>query len=138
MRYIPEFDDYSETNKFLDDLFKEDCAFDWQCTTPNNTCNAPSNITDTNPEGVAEETYLKSLAADISEKIAAIIEKMPSLPDAQSRDSFFTKAELISRMISISNSLDSIISEFSSVETANNLNTTIVSGDISLGIPSMF
>lgn len=139
MRYIPEFDDYSDTNKFLDELFKEDCAFDWQCEKqPTMTCNSPMNITDTNPEGKAEETYLKSLAADISEKIGIIVDKVGSLPDSQSRDNFFTKAELISRMISISNNLDSIISEFGSIETANNLNTTIISGDIALGVPAMF
>lgn len=139
MRYIPEFDDYSDTNKFLDDLFKEDCAFNWQCEKPlNTTCNSPLNITDTNPEGVAEETYLKALANDISEKIGTIISKSGLLPDSQSRDNFFTKSELISRMINISNTLDGILNEFGSIETANNLNTAIVGGDITLAVPAMF
>ena len=139
MRYIPEFDDYSDTNRFLDDLFKEDCAFDWQCEKPaTTTCNSPLNITDTNPDGAAEETYLKALANDISEKIGTIISKTSSLPDSQSRDNFFTKAELISRMISVSNTLDGILSEFGSIETANNLNTAIVGGDVTLAIPAMF
>lgn len=139
MRYIPEFDDYSDTNKFLDDLFKEDCAFNWQCEKPSNTtCNSPLNITDTNPEGAAEETYLKALANDISEKIGTIINKSGLLPDSQSRDNFFTKSELISRMINISNTLDGILNEFGSIETANNLNTAIVGGDITLAVPAMF
>ena len=85
-----------------------------------------------------EETYLKALASDISEKIGIIISKAASLPDSQSRDNFFTKAELISRMINVSNTLDSILNEFGSIETANNLNTAIVGGDVSLAIPAMF
>jgi hypothetical protein len=142
MKYIAEFDEYSDTNKFLDELFNEDCAFNWQCATPkdaqNTTCGSPINITDTNQDGYAEETYLKSLIADISEKLMTISGKVNMLPDTQSRDSFFTKGELISRIIGVSNTLDSILTEFGSIETAGSLNTTIISGDIALAAPSMF
>lgn len=138
MQYKAEFDMFSDTNKFLDELFREDCAFDWQCNTPeeNKTCNNPNNIVDANREGMAEEAYLKSLISDISEKLSNILAMVGKLPDSQTKGTFFTKGDLISRIIGVSNTLDGITNDFASVEAANGLNTAIISGDITF--PAMF
>jgi hypothetical protein len=127
MRYKAEYDEYSETNKFLDELFQEDCEFEWQSDRPTSTSNA-LNITVVKPEGAAEETYLAELASEIGEKISEIIDKSKSLPSERDRGVFLTKEELISRLISVSNTLDQLNLEIEEACGTTVRQTTIIGG----------
>lgn len=133
---MPEFDEYSETNKFLDELFEEDRTFGWECEAPQTTTNNALNITVVKKEGEAEKTYLMSLAEEIAEKLSEVIEKFDEIPDEKDRSNFFNKSELISRVISLSNSIDGIIQDIESSSTASDLNKTIAV--IGGAAPAMF
>jgi hypothetical protein len=135
MRYMPEFDEYSETNKFLDELFEEDCTFGWECEAPQASTNNALNITVVKKEGEAEKTYLASLAEEIGEKLCEIIDKFDNVSDEKT-SCYGGKSEIISRVISISNSLDGILSDIESSSTASNLNNTIAV--IGGAAPAMF
>ena len=136
MRYMPEFDENSETNKFLDELFEEDCTFGWECEAPQTSTNNALNITVVKKEGEAERSYLMSLAEEIAEKLSEVIDKFDEIPDEKDRSNFFNKSELISRVISLSNSIDGIIQDIESSSTASNLNNTIAV--IGGAAPAMF
>lgn len=109
MRKKAAYNEFSETDKFLDDLFRENCEFDWVVAAPQTSVDTAQNIISVNPEGQAEENYLKELVADIGEKLTEIINYAKTLPDKKGRNSFFTKEELISRVISINTMVDEII-----------------------------
>lgn len=135
MRYMPEFDEYSETNKFLDEIFEEDCTFGWECQAPQTATDNALNITVVKKEGEAEKTYLMSLAEEIAEKLSEIVDKFDEIPTEKDRSNFFNKSELISRVISVSNSIDGIIQDIESCSTASGLNKTIAI--IGGGAPAM-
>lgn len=133
------YSEYTETDKFLDELFAEDAEFGWACEKP---CDGHSiaNITVTKPEGAAEVTYIKSLVSELSEKLMEIVDKVDSLPDERDRGYTFTKEECISRLISVSNSIDSILEEIdaSGPTITGNSSMTIIGGGIPMGSPAMF
>lgn len=136
MRYKAEYDEYSETNKFLDDLFEEDCEFGWSCEQPQTA--SPHNITVVQAEGSAEETYLKTLAEEMGEKIMEVLDKASGLPTERDRGQFLTKEELVSRLISISNSLDMLLCDIEDASGAGMAGTTtIIGGTLPLS-PKMF
>lgn len=124
MRYMPEFDENSETNKFLDELFEEDCTFGWECEAPQTSTNNALNITVVKKEGEAEKTYLASLAEEIGEKLCEIIDKFDNVSDEKT-SCYGGKSEIISRVISLSNSLDGILEDIESSSTASSLNKAI-------------
>lgn len=137
MRYS-NYREYSETDKFIDDLFKEDAEISWSCDGPQDSMEPSMNITVVKQEGEAEKTYLKSLISEISEKLSEILEACETLPSERDRNTYFTKEELISRMISLSNQLDGILMDVESVSAANTMNgMSIVSGTVPT-INSMF
>lgn len=136
MRYKAEFDDYSETNKFLDELFEEDCEFGWSCEQPQPK--SPHNITVVQPEGSAEETYLKTLAEEMGEKIMEILDKASTLPTERDRGQFLTKEELVARLISISNSLDMLLCDMEDASGAGFAGTTTIIGGTLPLAPKMF
>ena len=135
MRYMPEFDENSETNKFLDELFEEDCTFGWECEAPQTSTNNALNITVVKKEGEAEKTYLMSLAEEIGEKLCEIIDKFDTVSEEKA-SCYGGKSEIISRVINISNSIDSILKDIESSSTASNLNNTIAV--IGGATPAMF
>ena len=135
MRYMPEFDEYSETNKFLDEIFEEDCTFGWECEAPQTATKNALNITVVKKEGEAEKTYLMSLAEEIAEKLSEIIDKFDNI-DEEKMSCGGGKADIISRVISVSNSIDSILDEIESSSTASGLNKTVAI--IGGGAPAMF
>lgn len=106
MRYKPEYDEYSETNKFLDELFQEECEIGWQSNAPQTDTHNALNITVVKQDGQAEEQYLQELASEMGQKISEILDKAAALPTERDRGMHLTKEELVSRMIAISNSLD--------------------------------
>lgn len=109
MRYKAEYDEFSETNKFLDELFQEDCEIGWEAEQPQTNTNNALNITVVKQEGEAEMTYLAQLASEMGQKITEILDKADSLPTDRDRGITLTKEELVSRLIGISNSLDMLI-----------------------------
>lgn len=111
--------EYSETDKFLDELFREDAEIAWSCEGPHDSMQPSMNITVVKPEGEAEKTYLQSLISEISEKLSKLLEICENLPTDRDRGVYFTKEELISRMISISNQIDSIIIDAESASSEN-------------------
>lgn len=136
------YSDYSETDKFLDELFAEDAELGWACPRPNHE--NKSGVTMTIVKGVnnnsPEEQYATALSEEISEKLQEIINFIPSLDD-ESQDTFITKQSVIQRLIDVLNNLNSISKDFESIQTANNLNNmasapmdTIVNG----AVPMMF
>ena len=137
MRYKPEYDEYSETNKFLDELFREDCEFGWGTETPseNGTLSITVLGNDDEEDSSAEKEYLRSLGNDIVEKITSIIDDVDKLPDEKDRGVYMNKEDLISRLISISNSLDGIKSEMDE-SSGSTIKTTIIGGGCP--ISSMF
>lgn len=136
MRYKAEYDEYSETNKFLDELFKEDCEFGWSCDRSECDSDTAQNIVSIQPEGSAEETYIKTLASEMGEKITEILHKAKNLPEERDRGVFLTKEELVSRLISISNSLDTLLNEMEDC-CATGVTTTVIGGALPMG-PKMF
>ena len=136
MRYKAEYDEYSETNKFLDELFQEDCELDWACNQSQNCTDTAQNIVTVYSKNSAEESYVNSLAQEMGEKITKIIDKASNLPEERDRNIYLTKEDLISRLINISNSLDSLLNEIEEV-TDNNFTTTIINGTLPIG-PKMF
>ena len=132
MRYKAEYDEYSETNKFLDDLFEEDCEFGWSCEQPQPP--TARNITVVSQEGQAEETYLKSLIEEIGEKLAEIVDKASSLPDDRGRGVFLTKEDLISRIISINNTVDTLLNDMEEISNST-ATTTIIGGTLPFTTP---
>lgn len=125
MRYKAEYDEYSETNKFLDELFQEDCELEWGAQGPDYNTNNALNITVVKDENEAEKTYLQALASEIAEKLSEIIEKFDTLPDEKDKEVYFNKNELISRIISVNNSIDAILCDLESSATANKMNGTL-------------
>lgn len=125
--------EYTETDKFLDDLFAEDCSFEW-CSEVQ-----PAETQCTGNSG-PEDAYIASLSKEMSEKLSQILTASSSLSCDRDRSGQLTKEELISRLIGVSNTLDCIINEIEAESTANNMNNVaIIGGDIALGsIPSMF
>ena len=132
---MPEFDEYSETNKFLDEIFEEDCTFGWECEAPQTATNNALNITVVKKEGEAEKTYLTSLAEEIAEKLCEIIDKFDSI-DEEKMSCGGSKSDIISRVISVSNTIDGILDEIESSSTAAGLNKTIAV--IGGAAPAMF
>lgn len=132
-----DYDDYNETDKFLDELFSEDAEFGWSCESPENDMEPSLNITVVKGEGEAEKTYIKSIISDFSEKLSEILEKCDSLPDERKAHTFsFTKNELISRLISMNNQLDDIIADMETY-SGNGMSstTTIIGGTLPMGQP---
>lgn len=134
------YEDYNEMDKFLDNLFREDASFEWSCEHPHDEMSPSMNITVVKKEGEAEVTYIKSIISEFSEKFNEILDKCESLPDERQAHTFsFTKSELISRLISMSNQLDDIISDIDTHSTGSTTTTTIIGGgpcgSLSLGTP---
>lgn len=127
MRYKPEYDDFSETNKFLDEIFREECEIGWSSDCPQNDSHNALNVTVVKPEGAAEKTYIASLVSEISEKLAEILDIVDDLPNEKDRSVLLTKEDLISRLISVSNTLDFLKQD---AEEASNkgVTTAIIGG----------
>jgi hypothetical protein len=137
------YSDYTETDKFLDELFAEDAELGWSCEDP--THEHKSGVTVTVVKGMndnsPEEQYAVSLAEEINEKLQEIVDFIPSLSDESSRDSFLTKQNVIQRLIDTLNSVNSIIKEFESSRTANKLNGSLpgpMNAVIGGGFPTIF
>ena len=131
------YSEYTDTDKFLDELFAEDAEIGWSCEKPCDTHNA-MNITVVKPEGEAELTYIKSLIEEIAEKLMEITDKASTLPDEKKREAYsITKEDLVSRLISVSNSVDGILLDIEESSTAGNLNAsmTIIGGAVPMGQP---
>ena len=128
MRYKPEYDEYSETNKFLDELFQEDCEIGWTSDAPQTSTNNALDITVVKQDGQAEEEYLQELASEMAQKISEILDKATALPTERDRGIHLTKEELVSRMISISNSLDMIKCDIEDATSCAQNSGVIVSG----------
>ena len=133
MRYT-DYDDYSETDKFLDKLFKEDAEFGWSCERPHDDMEPSMNITVVKQDGEAEITYIKSIISEFNEKFSEILDKCESLPDERKAHTYsFTKNELISRLISMSNQLDDIIvdiDQYAGTSMSGNITTAIIGSGI--------
>lgn len=131
--------EYTDTDKFLDELFAEDAEFGWQCEKPCDGHNI-ANITVIKQEGEAEITYIKSLVSELSEKLTEIVDSVDGLPDERDRGYSFTKEECISRLISISNLIDGILEEVkaANISIPDNSSATIIGGGIPMGVPTMF
>lgn len=138
MRYT-DYDEYSETDKFLDKLFREDAEFGWSCEKPQDGMEPSMNITVVKQDGEAEITYIKSIISEFNEKFSEILDKCESLPDERMSHTYsFTKNELISRLISMSNQLDDILvdmDQYSAVPTSGNVTTAIIGGGMPIGEP---
>lgn len=131
------YSEYTETDKFLDELFSEDAEIGWSCEKPCDGHNA-MNVTVVKQEGEAELTYIKSLVQELTEKLMEIADNAASLPDEKERECYnITKEDLISRLISVNNNLDGIILDIESADTANSMNNTmtVVGGGIPMGQP---
>lgn len=121
MRYKAEYDEYSETNKFLDDLFREDCEFGWAAEAPQTATHNALNITVVKPEGHAEELYLHQLAEEMAQKLSEILDMADALPTEHDGGVYLTKDELVARMISISNSLDGLKNDIENASQTSNI-----------------
>ena len=131
------YSEYTETDKFLDELFAEDAEIGWSCEKPCDGHNA-MNITVVKPEGEAELTYIKSLIEEIAEKLMEVADKASSLPDDKKRECYcITKEDLISRLISVNNSIDGINLDIDEASTASNMNASvaIIGGGFPMGQP---
>lgn len=111
--YLPEYDEYSETNKFLDMLFKEDQAFEWSCTTPQEQTAASSQIIVSQQQLSPEDEYLASLVEEIKQKLDSLLGAAKNLDqnNVSTGGCIFDKEEVISRLISLHNTLDTIIKD---------------------------
>jgi hypothetical protein len=131
------YSDYNETDKFLDELFAEDAEIGWSCEKPCDGHNA-MNITVVKQEGEAELTYIKSLISELSEKLMEISDKAASLPDEKKREAYsITKEDVVSRLISVNNSIDAILLDIEESSVAGNMNAsmTIIGGGFPMGSP---
>lgn len=131
------YSEYTETDKFLDELFSEDAEIGWSCEKPCDGHNA-MNVTVVKQEGEAELTYIKSLVQELAEKLMEISDVATSLPDEKQRECYnITKEDLISRLIGINNSLDGIMSDIESAAVSDNMNKSIaiIGGGIPMGQP---
>lgn len=128
MRYKAEYDEFSETNKFLDELFQEECEIGWETQHPQTDTNNALNITVVKQEGEAEMTYLAQLASEMGQKISEILDKADALPTERDRGVFLTKEELVSRLIGISNSLDMLICDIEETSGQSQGGAVIVGG----------
>lgn len=131
------YSEYTETDKFLDELFSEDAEIGWSCEKP---CDDHKlvQVKVVKQEGEAELSYIKSLVEELSEKLMEIADNAASLPDEKERECYnITKEDLISRLISVNNNLDGIILDIESADTANSMNNsmTIIGGGVPMGQP---
>lgn len=133
------YSEYTDTDKFLDELFAENAEFGWQCEKPCDGHNI-ANITVVKQEGEAEVTYIKSLVSELSEKLMEIVDSVDGLPDERDRGYTLTKEECISRLISVSNSIDGILEEIKAANPSisGNSSVAIIGGGVPMGIPAMF
>lgn len=132
MRYYKE---RSDVDKFLDDLFAENAEIGWQCDEPSHQNQSGVSITVVkDAESSAEETYMRSLIEEIVEKLEEIAENLPHVEGDRTQYGM-SRQDVISRVISINNTADSILREMEPCKIANNLNTTAIIGGT---IPTMF
>ena len=138
------YSDYTETDKFLDDLFAEDAELGWSCEDP--THENQSGVTVTVVNGVndngPEEQYATSLVEEISEKLQEVVAAIPNLNDDRDCGYFTTKESIIQRLIDTLNSVNCMLKDLESSRTAGVLNNDAPTAPINAVIggrfPSMF
>lgn len=137
------YSDYTETDKFLDDLFAEDAELGWSCEDP--THENKSGVTVTVVKGVEEsgpeQEYAASLVEEISEKLHDVVDAIPTLEEDRDRGYFTTKESIIQRLIDTLNSVNGMLKDVESSRTANTLNGTLpgpMNAVIGGGFPTMF
>lgn len=137
------YSDYTETDKFLDDLFAEDAELGWACEDP--THENRSGVTVTVVKGMdesgPEEEYASSLVEEISEKLREVVAAIPTLEGDCDRGYFTTKESIIQRLIDTLNSVNGMIKDVESSRTAGALNATLpgpMNAVIGGGFPAMF
>ena len=137
------YSDYTETDKFLDDLFAEDAELGWSCEDP--THENKSGVTVTVVKGVEEsgpeQEYAASLVEEISEKLHEVVDAIPTLEEDRDRGYFTTKESIIQRLIDTLNSVNGMLKDVESSRTANTLNGTLpgpMNAVIGGGFPTMF
>lgn len=137
------YSEYSETDRFLDELFAEDAELGWSCDGPQQQQDGMTIVIsqEDNSNG-PEVQYVRSLAEEIKEKLDEIANNIGTLTDSEDTGSFFTKEHAVQRMIDISNSVNSLLKEFDSNKTAASLNTGTLPGPmpavIGGGFPTIF
>lgn len=137
------YSDYTETDKFLDDLFAEDAELGWSCEDP--THENKSGVTVTVVKGVEEggpeQEYAASLVEEISEKLHEVVDAIPTLEEDRDRGYFTTKESIIQRLIDTLNTVNSMVKDVESSRTADTLNSTLpgpINAVIGGGFPTMF
>lgn len=139
------YSDYTETDKFLDDLFAEDAELGWSCEDP--THEHQSGVTVTVVKGVndggPEQEYATALVEEINEKLHEVVEAIPTLEGDSDRGYFTTKESIIQRLIDMLNSVNGMIKDVESSRTAGALNATLpgpgpVNAVIGGGFPTIF
>lgn len=137
------YSDYTETDKFLDDLFAEDAELGWSCEDP--THENKSGVTVTVVKGVEEggpeQEYAASLVEEINEKLHEVVDAIPTLEEDRDRGYFTTKESIIQRLIDTLNTVNSMLKDVESSRTAGALNSTLpgpMDTVIGGGFPAMF
>jgi hypothetical protein len=137
------YSDYTETDKFLDDLFAEDAELGWSCEDP--THENKSGVTVTVVKGVEEggpeQEYAASLVEEISEKLREVVDVIPTLEGDCDRGYFTTKESIIQRLIDTLNTVNGMLKDVESSRTAGALNSTLpgpMNAVIGGGFPAMF
>lgn len=139
------YSDYTETDKFLDDLFAEDAELGWSCEDPTHENKSGVSVTvvkAVNDNG-PEQEYAASLVEEISEKLQEVVAAIPTLEGDCDRGYFTTKESIIQRLIDTLNSVNGMIKDVESSRTAGALNATLpgpgpVDAVISGGFPTIF
>lgn len=138
------YSEYSETDRFLDELFAEDAELGWSCDSPQHQQQDGMTIviSQEDDSNGPEVQYVRSLTEEIKEKLDEIANNIGTLSDDADTGSFFTKEHAVQRMIDISNSVSSLLKEFDSNKTAVSLNTGTLPGPVPAviggGFPSIF
>lgn len=136
------YSEYSETDRFLDELFAEDAEFGWACDKPQHEDGMTIVVSQEDNSDEPEVQYVKSLVEEIKEKLDEVANSIGTLSDDADTGSFFTKEHAVQRVIDISNSVNSLLKEFDSNKTAANLNGGTMPGAmpavIGGGFPTIF
>lgn len=137
------YSDYTETDKFLDDLFAEDAELGWSYEDPTHENKSGVTVTVVKgaEEGGPEQEYAASLVEEISEKLQEVVDAIPTLEGDCDRGYFTTKESIIQRLIDTLNNVNGMLKDVESSRTADTLNSTLpepMNAVIGGGFPTMF
>lgn len=138
--HYSDYSDYSDTDRFLDELFAEDAELGWSCNGPQNQ-GGVSIVIAQDEDNSPESQYIKSLVAEIKENLDEIANNIGSIGDNEDTGCYFTKENVVQRVIEVSNSVNSILKEFEQHNTTITVGNASGPGPMAViggGFPSMF